>query len=410
MPTPSSTGLWRSHFCFAAGLCMASALLAAEIATGRVSGLVKMTGLIGYGASVGKNSGRTSHVVRTQQELDAAISDAAAGDTIRIAPGIYDRLDIRNRQFAAPLVLTSADTGDFATIETMAIAGSSGVILRRLHLRGRTEAGVMSIGIFKSKNVRLEQIVGEGPAGPAGYQLAPFVVRDSSNVSIVNSEFRHLQHGIALLGTRGSTLIGNYFHDLRTDGIRGGANSDMTIRFNFFTDFHPEEHDHPDGVQMWTTGTTESSRQIVISDNVIVRQAGGAPIQGIFLGEEKKSVPYVSVEIARNLVIGGMFNGIAIAHAESSSVIDNEVVSLPGQRSWIGAILSPDLIISGNRALLYLIDRKKVKPKGNSENDTAKDGGAASLKRWFAARKVNYDGTLTSIPANLRQLAMADDR
>src|SRR3546814_6684622 len=68
-----------------------------------------------------------------------------------------------------------------------------------------------------------------------------------------------------------SDLSGNSFHTMRSDGVRGGGTNDVVISNNYFTDFHPVGADHPDAIQLWTTNTTESARNISITGNVFER-------------------------------------------------------------------------------------------------------------------------------------------
>src|SRR3546814_7169738 len=85
-----------------------------------------------------------------------------------------------------------------------------------------------------------------------------------------------------------SDLSGNSFHTMRSDGVRGGGTNDVVISNNYFTDFHPVGADHPDAIQLWTTNTTESARNISITGNVFERGDGDI-IQGIFRSEEHTS-------------------------------------------------------------------------------------------------------------------------
>ena len=111
------------------------------------------------------------------------------------------------------------------------------------------------------------------------------MIRDSSDITVTNSEFTHARYAVSMLDNSGVTISGNYFHDLRTDGVRGGGNSNVVISDNFFTNFRPAEGDHADAIQFWTTNTTTSAENIRITGNVIVRGEGGAT-QGIFMRDE----------------------------------------------------------------------------------------------------------------------------
>src|SRR3546814_20805373 len=84
------------------------------------------------------------------------------------------------------------------------------------------------------------------------------------------------------------TVSGNSFHTMRSDGVRGGGTNDVVISNNYFTDFHPVGADHPDAIQLWTTNTTESARNISITGHVFERGDGDI-IQTLFLQLERAS-------------------------------------------------------------------------------------------------------------------------
>src|SRR3546814_17629153 len=88
--------------------------------------------------------------------------------------------------------------------------------------------------------------------------------------------------------------------------FRSGGTNDVVISNNYFTDFHPVGADHPDAIQLWTTNTTESARNISITGNVFERGDGDI-IQGIFLRDQSGGkLPYQDVTISDNIVLGGM--------------------------------------------------------------------------------------------------------
>src|SRR3546814_7847110 len=91
--------------------------------------------------------------------------------------------------------------------------------------------------------------------------------------TLFRSEFEDRHHAINFLDSDHVTVSGNSFHTMRSDGVRGGGTNDVVISNNYFTDFHPVGADHPDAIQLWTTNTTESARNISITGNVFERGA-----------------------------------------------------------------------------------------------------------------------------------------
>src|SRR3546814_7114641 len=76
-------------------------------------------------------------------------------------------------------------------------------------------------------------------------------IRNSSNISVTESEFEDLHHAINFLDSDHVTVSGNSFPTMRSDGVRGGGTNDVVISNNYFTDFHPVGADHPDAIQLW---------------------------------------------------------------------------------------------------------------------------------------------------------------
>src|SRR3546814_15063204 len=73
-------------------------------------------------------------------------------------------------------------------------------------------------------------------------------IRNSSNISVTESEFEDLHPAINFLDSDHVTVSGNSFHTMRSDGVRGGGTNDVVISINSFTDFLPEGADHPDPI------------------------------------------------------------------------------------------------------------------------------------------------------------------
>src|SRR3546814_8793405 len=90
----------------------------------------------------------------------------------------------------------------------------------------------VSFFFFKQKTayeMRISDWSSDVCSSDLGYDLTAFMIRESSDVSVTNSEFSHLWHGMSILNNTGLTISDNYIHDIRTDGVRGGGNSDTDI-------------------------------------------------------------------------------------------------------------------------------------------------------------------------------------
>jgi Ca2+-binding RTX toxin-like protein len=324
-------------------------------------------------------------IVSTTAQLLSALRTSTNGDTILLAAGDYSKVNITNINISGNVKIASFDANNRALFSDLNVSKSSGLTFSEIDMKPSSADRMYTIGTFNSRDIHFDKIEVSGPEGPNGYKVSPFMIRESSDVSVTNSEFHHVWHGISMLDSDGVTIEGNYFHDIRTDGVRGAATSNLIIANNFFTNFHPAVGDHPDAIQLWTTATTASAHDITITGNLVHRGDGDA-MQGIFIRDQVGNLPYQNINISDNIVIGALYNGIALGNAVDSSITNNVVVGLPDQKSWISAGPTNDVVLLGNTASIYLIDRANVRPAGNIVSGAAVDAGQAVLAKWLAAQ------------------------
>jgi Ca2+-binding RTX toxin-like protein len=220
------------------------------------------------------------------------------------------------------------------------------------------------------------------------------LVRDSSNISVTNSEFQQLWNALDHLNIDHLTVSGNTFHDLRTDGIRGGGSSDVTVSGNTFHDFHPIVGDHADAIQFWTTNTTASAHDIIVTGNLSYRGSGEVA-QGVFLRDEVGNLPFGNVTIAGNAIIGGMYNGIAVIGGQNIAIHDNQVTGFTDMNSWIRLDNVSNATLANNAAHTLLINTTdtNVSVMGEVTVALASDNGAAALAQWLQAHSASAGGT-----------------
>lgn len=334
----------------------------------------------------------TTFTVGSTAELLRALNSAKGSDVIALKPGDYSGLSLRGVAISGNVTITSANLDKKAVLTDLNVRDSSGLSFANLDFTPKAGSAANSFLVNGSSRIAFDQIklTGATELG-SGHEQSPFMIRNSANVSVTNSEFSKLWQGLSLLDNDKVTVTGNYFHDIRTDGVRGGGNSNILVSKNLFTDFYPAEGDHPDAIQLWTTNTTASAKNITITDNVIVR-GDGAPIQGVFLRDQVGDLPFKNVAISGNVVVGGMFNGIAVDGVQGGSITDNIVLGTADQRSWVRAQADTGLTVSGNLASDYIFTSDAAaREKANTLAAAATDGGATAVSAWLDAH-ADFDG------------------
>lgn len=323
--------------------------------------------------------------VTNSAQFAAALKTAKAGDTIALAPGTYADVVIKGLAPDGPIRITSADATNPATLTGLTVTASANLTFD--HLIMKSTGGVEAVNgrafmVVGSSNVTFDHVEFAGQKLGAQAETMGLFVRNSATVTVSNSEFHDLKHGVSFLDNTGVTVTQTTFHDIRTDGIRGGGNSNVLFSKNLFTDFHPAELDHADAIQLWTSGTTTSASNIVVSDNLIVR-GDGEPIQGIFFRDQVGNVPFKNLTITGNLVIGGTYNGITADGVANGTVSGNVVLGFSDQASWIRVQNSGSLAIDGNVATTFNIDKELSAPAGNLLVVSPSDQGGSALAAWL---------------------------
>ncbi len=325
-------------------------------------------------------------IVKDSVGLVSALKVAKAGDVIQLQAGTYAPTAITGVNIDGNVTITSQDPAAMAKLAGLMVKDSQGLTFRGLEFVVDAAKPDYQFQIFGSKSINLDGLNVHGSLdGNPLNDAAALMIRNSTNVTLTNSEFHELRHGVQHLDSNGVRIEDNHFHDIRTDGIRGGGSSNVTIKGNYFTDFHAGEGDHPDAIQFWTTNTTKSVSNIVVQNNLVLR-GDGDPVQGIFFRDQVGGLPFTDVKIIDNLVVGGLYQGISVNGGRNLEISGNVVSGLPDQKSWILLVNSDSVSMSGNTASEYLIDgAANLSRSGDVTVAIPTDGGKALQAAWLAA-------------------------
>ena len=296
------------------------------------------------------SGGRT---VKNVNELQDALKAAKSGHVIVLAPGIYPAFSIHNLSFDEPVILTGA-----------------GAILQGVTVFGCTGLGFQGLS-FQGDPDRLAD---------------GLLIRQSKRISVEGCEFQKLMYGIGHLNSADLRVEKNRFLNLRSDGMRGGGSSRLSIIGNHFTNFHPKMQadgrgDHPDAIQFWTVNTTTSAEDILVQNNLVER-GDGLTIQGVFLGDDHHGkLPYIRPKLLDNVIVGGAWNGVTIGGGVDIEVARNVCLAFPDQGCRVRVQNVATGVVSDNQASDFVFDNMgKVKLTRNVRLAPARDRGVAFMR------------------------------
>lgn len=331
--------------------------------------------------------------ISSPAQLARVLADPPRNAVLRLAPGDYGAVKLSRKHtpkaLDAGLTLVSADPANPARLAELVVSGVTGFTARDLDI-GCSAAiqpcAMYLVSVMKSNRVTLQKLRVTGMGGMERGRQYGFFIRDSQEVSVSDSSMTASRYGIGMLNDRSIKVVGNELYGLQTDGIRGGGVSDLLVAENVIGDFTPKPKDHPDGIQLWSTGQLEPARRITIRDNLVVR-GGGGTIQGVFVRDTYLQLPFEDISIAGNMVIGGMYNGISLAGARNGDITGNVVIAYPDQKSYIVQRNAPAIRLHGNRAMLFLFP--DARPSDMSDNRVIarqRLGDQSAIRDWLKAR------------------------
>ena len=298
----------------------------------------------GAGASVG--SGGTGGVVacdvnvKTLGELNTAIGAASAGDCICLAQGNYGTLNLKQVKFSAPVTVKSADRKAPATFTTARIVDTSNVTLDGLVFDYTFSASdketVNLFSVDTSDHIVIRDSLFDGDfakgtgtsADGAGFGRGLSVVK-SSEVALINNEFRKWWKGFSMSTGSQYSVIGNDVHTIRSDGLNFGQVTGLLVEKNYIHDFKsaPNTADHRDMIQILRSSGIGSS-DIVIRNNIF-DMAAGEYTQTIWSGTDGSSAVLKNVLVENNIVYNAHTNGIAMHSIQGIVIRKNTVLRVP---------------------------------------------------------------------------------
>ena len=308
--------------------------------------------------------------VSSMTELESALRSARDGDVVEMVAGAYPFARIRGVRVDGTVTVRPAP-GAAVVLAGLDLRDVAGLTLSGLTFRGDPAPGRYQLLVTGGERVRLESMAFDGAEEGGDRRIVSSVMlRDVRDAVVRDSRFTGGWHGLSLLNVDGLLVEGNTFRGLETDGVRGGGVNHAVIARNSFTDFHPRDGDHPDGIQLWSTRQDTPARDIVIRENLVVR-GHGAPTQGVFVRDTHLKLPFEGLVVRDNLVVGGLYNGITVAGATAPVIQNNTVLSQPDHDSWIRLSDATQARVTGNQAMRFVEAKTTFAVRANNRTVSA---------------------------------------
>lgn len=282
----------------------------------------------------------TIHYVSTQSELNAAIKVVGNGDTILLAPGAYDKIDMgtnkwRDHDFEQKVVITSADPENPAVVNELLLNNASNIDIKDInfdYIKDKTSNRPFLVD--KSEHITFDNITFHGhlEAGyGAGFGLR---LKGSSDITVVNSDFYDFNTAIDASNSEDIKIVDNNVRGLSNDGFTFGGIDGALIAGNDFRGYNAKDpySTHKDHIQFRAGGEEAASQNILIRDNVFV---DNEVRQGIFLGNEAyragdTTSVYRNITVQDNYLETGHLHGISVFYANGVEISGNYITPNAG--------------------------------------------------------------------------------
>jgi len=271
-------------------------------------------------------AGAGQPVTATPATLADVLAHVTAGTTIKLAPGDYAPVMLKEHRWSPPVVVEAGDA---------VLVG-----LRLTKVSGLTWHG----GRFDGGEV----------------ERSGFNVTDADHLVIDGVRFvRFTRNGIGLGRVSDARVTNNVFTDMGSDGIDIAMSRRVVVDHNRCVDFHPTVGAHPDCVQLWSRPTDAPTADIVISNNEATGDMQGFTAFN-HVRPDASGIPvndggFDRITIENNIAKVSSYHGVTLAECRDCIVRHNRAQSLPNPafpraRAWIKVIGGANVVNCDNLA------------------------------------------------------------
>jgi hypothetical protein len=265
-------------------------------------------------------------------ELRSALAAAQqlAGAEIRVNPGNYGDLVWNFKKYTLGRVYVVAATSTKPVFRSIQANSSNNISFHGLKVAGMQTGAAVQMNSSQNMSFTGGEIAGvtqdliPRDEGAVGIQ-----VRFSTNVVVQDVRFSDLRSAMYVQRSKQVWIRYNRMQYIR-EGLNVIATDSVQMRGNHFTHFFPrfDTGEHPDAMQLWTTGETVGSTRVRISENLI-SMGGPRAIQGLLSGCEAAGVRHADWEVWRNVYYGSSVHGLSFQCVDGLKTWNNVIVASP---------------------------------------------------------------------------------
>ncbi len=295
-----------------------------------------------------------TYTVSSLTGLYDALANAQGGDTILLESGTYDKLSLSSKSgfdvtFPGNVTIASADPDNPATFSAMSLNGVSNLTIEDVVFDYEFAEGdpsfIRPFEVRNSENIAIRNSTFDGDVATGvseaadgfGYGMGLFV-SGTTGITVENNEFYDFLRGALFTKSADIVVAGNDVHSIRSDGLNFSQVDGVKIENNYIHDFKTSQTsaDHSDMIQFWTNGTTQPSKDILITGNHLDIGAEGYT-QSIFMRNDMvdrdlagEEMFYQNVTITDNVIVNGHLHGITVGETDGVLIRNNTVLHSDG--------------------------------------------------------------------------------
>ncbi len=281
--------------------------------------------------------------VSNSAELLEALENASGGEIIKLSPGSYGDITLKDVNFPSTVTITSADPDNPAELGTVYLDGCSNLTFDQLSFSLDLEvSGRLSQFQANDSNgitVSNSTFVGDIDPDPASVSFGkPIGVAlrstGSENIAFENNDISGYRTGITVYNSTEVSVLGNELSGLRQDGVSLTSSHYVTLENNHIHSFDTAEGsgEHIDAIQLFSRTETDTTTNITITGNFI-ETGEGDTFQAIFLRNEAvdkgagEEMYYENITVTDNIIHSGHSHGITVGQTNGVTIQNNTLVT-----------------------------------------------------------------------------------